>query len=324
MKPRILVLVGPTASGKTAVSIEVAKKLNAEIISADSIQVYRGLDIGSAKPTIEERQGIRHHLLDAVDITEAGFSVAEYQRRASHCIEDITARCKLPLVVGGTGLYINALTYPLRFTNVAGDETVRAKLLAQEKEQPGSLHLKLREIDPLSAIRLHQNDIKRVVRALEVFEVSGRTLSSYGSDFVNSAQAEAPYHASIAGLTMERDALYARIEQRVDAMMRMGLLEETKKIYESGYNSTLPALQGLGYKQLLRYLDGQITLDEAVDDIKRETRRFAKRQITWFKRDQRIRWFDVFAFSDIMALSDAVASYFAQSMQQDEGEGDHL
>ena len=272
---------------------------------------------------MEERQGIRHHLLDAVDITDAGFSVAEYQRRASDCIDDITARGKLPLIVGGTGLYINALTYPLRFTNVAGDEAVRAKLLAQEEEQPGILHLKLKEIDPQSAERLHHNDIKRVVRALEVFEVSGRTLSSYGSDFVNNAQAEAPYRASIAGLTMERDALYARIEQRVDAMMRLGLLEETQRLYDAGYTSTLPALQGLGYKQLLRYFDGQMTLDEAVDDIKRETRRFSKRQITWFKRDQRIRWFDVFKFSDIMALSDAVASYYTQSMQQDEGEGDH-
>ena len=321
MNERILVLLGPTAVGKTAVSISLAKRLDAEIVSADSIQVYRGLDIGSAKPSLEEQQGVRHHLLDIADFSEARFSVAEFRRLADQCISDITARHRLPLVVGGTGLYVNALTYPLQFTNVPGDEAIRALLQAEEREKPGSLYRRLQEIDSATACRLHPNDSKRIVRALEVFKVSGRTLSSYGDDFTNKSFARPPYRAVIVGLTMPREALYARIEQRVDEMMRMGLLDETQSMYDAGYADTLPALQGLGYKQLLRHLKGETTLEEAVEEIKRETRRFAKRQFTWFKRDGRIRWFDVGEYPHTDDLINAIAEHFQKSIQDDGEEG---
>ncbi|HWR22482.1 MAG TPA: tRNA (adenosine(37)-N6)-dimethylallyltransferase MiaA [Feifaniaceae bacterium] len=315
-KPHILILLGPTASGKTAASVLLAKKLNAEIISADSIQVYKGLDIGSAKPTMEERQGIEHHLIDVADVDDTSFSVAEYKRQAEFAIADIRSRGKTPLVVGGTGLYVNALTYPLQFTNVPGDPLVRERLQLEEREHPGSLYRRLQLEDPASAARLHPNDRKRVVRALEVLEVSGRPLSSFGADFENKARQEIDYHVAQIGLTMERVLLYQRIEQRVDDMMRSGLLEETKKLHEAGYAHTLPALQGLGYKQLLRHLRGETALEEAVEEIKRETRRFAKRQVTWFKRDQRIRWLDVTQYRDLDTLTDEMAAIY----MGDEGE----
>ncbi len=309
-KPHILILLGPTASGKTAASVLLAKRLNAEIISADSIQVYRGLDIGSAKPTMEERQGIVHYLLDMVDVDDITFSVAEYKRQAELAIDDICSRGKVPLVVGGTGLYVNALTYPLQFTNVPGDPLVRERLQVEEQEHPGSLYLRLQQEDPASAARLHPNDKKRVVRALEVLEVSGQPLSSFGADFENKAQQEINYCVTQVGLTMDRALLYQRIEQRVDDMMRSGLLEETKKFDETGYVHTLPALQGLGYKQLLRHLRGETTLAEAVEEIKCETRRFAKRQITWFKRDQRIHWLDVTQYGNLDTLTDEMAAIY--------------
>ena len=321
MNERILVLLGPTAVGKTAVSISLATRLDAEIVSADSIQVYRGLDIGSAKPSLEERQGIRHHLLDIADVSEAKFSVAEFRHLADQCIADITARHRLPLVVGGTGLYVNALTYPLQFTSVPGDEAIRALLQAEEREKPGSLYHRLQEIDPATANRLHPNDSKRIVRALEVYEASGRTLSSYGDDFSNKSQEQPPYRAVIVGLTMRREALYARIKQRVDEMMRIGLLDETRSLYDAGYADTLPAMQGLGYRQLLRHLKEETTLEEAVEEIKRETRRFAKRQFTWFKRDKRIRWFDVEEYSHMDDLINAIHDYYQKCIQDDGEEG---
>lgn len=315
-KPHILILLGPTASGKTAASILLAKKLSAEIISADSIQVYRELDIGSAKPTLEERQGIAHHLLDLVEVDDTTFSVAEYKRQVERAIADICSRGKVPLVVGGTGLYVNALTYPLKFTSVPGDPLVRERLQLEEQEHPGSLYSRLQQKDPVSAARLHPNDLKRVVRALEVFEVSGQPLSSFGADFENKAQQEIAYHVTQIGLTMDRTLLYQRIEQRVDEMMKAGLLEETRKLNDAGYAHTLPALQGLGYKQLLRHLRGETTLAEAVEEIKRETRRFAKRQITWFKRDQRIHWLDVTQYGNLDTLTNAMENIYLK----DEGE----
>ena len=301
----ILVLVGPTASGKTAVSIELAKLLNAEIVSADSIQVYRGLDIGSAKPTLEERQGITHHMIDVVDASNGSFSVAEYKRLASQCIEDIAARGKLPIVAGGTGLYINALTYPLQFTNVPGDPAVREALQNEQVREPGSLYRRLQEIDPATAARLHPNDGKRIVRALEVYEVSGQPLSAHGADFQNAAGAKPPFDAALFGLNMDRTLLYARIERRVDDMMRTGLLSETRALLDAGLSLDLLALQGLGYKQLLRHLRGETTLSDAVEEIKQETRRYAKRQLTWFKRDMRIRWLDA-SGGDARALAEAI------------------
>lgn len=308
-RTRILVIVGPTASGKTAVAVELAKLTNAEIVSADSIQVYRGLDIGSAKPSMEERQDIAHHMIDVASVADGSFSVAEYKRLASQCIEEIAGRGRLPVVAGGTGLYINALTYPLQFTNVPGDPAVREVLQKEEACDPGTLYRRLQEIDPVTALRLHPNDSKRIVRALEVYEVSGQPLSAHGADFQNAAGAEPPFDAALFGLNMDRPLLYERIERRVDAMMQAGLLDETRALL--GLPADLPALQGLGYKQLLRHLGGEMTLQEAVEDIKRETRRYAKRQLTWFKRDTRICWLDA-GGKDAKALAETIYHEYAK------------
>lgn len=310
-KIKIGLIVGPTASGKTAASIALAKKLDAEIVSADSIQVYRGMDIGSAKPTMEERQGIPHHLMDAVDIDSPRFSVAEYRRMAGEAIEDITNRGKYPLIVGGTGLYVNSLIYPLNFTTVASDEKLRAKLAALEQAQKGAVHALLKKEDPKAAERLHPNDTKRIIRALEVVRLTGKPIDDHGGDFANSANAEIPYQPTIIGLTMPRETLYERINLRVDIMLEQGLLDEAKAIYDAGYDASLPALQGLGYKQLFKYFGGEYTLEQTIDAIKLETRRFAKRQLTWFRRDKRIIWFDISDYPDKDALNDAIYRIFA-------------
>lgn len=316
-KPRIYVLLGPTAVGKTAVSILLAQKMDAEIISADSMQVYRGLDIGTAKPTESERCGVPHHLLDIVDIDDASFSAARFQSLAAEAITSIHARGHAALIVGGTGLYIHSLTYPLQFTQVPRDEEVRGALQQQEQLEPGSVYQKLKQVDPLSAARLHPNDFKRVARAVEVFEVSGRTMTSFGVDFTNEQRIELPYHAILAGLTMERAALYARIEQRVDQMLLDGFMEEVHMLQEKGYDRKLPALQGLGYKQLMRVADGEAEYYTSVEDVKRETRRFAKRQWTWFRRDSRICWFDAECES-AEKLAQRIQLYYNQAGREGE------
>ncbi len=317
-KEEIYLLVGPTAVGKTDISIQLAKRMNADIISADSIQIYRGLDIGSAKPSMKEREGIAHHMIDVADISDATFSVAKYQEAAFACIADIHARGKRAIVVGGSGLYINALTHPLHFTNIAGNDTLRKELIALEEETPGILHKNLSAADPVTAARLHPNDTKRVLRALEVLKLSGKALSAYEMDFVNTKQAETRYRAKIAGLTMDRQTLYARIEQRVDGMLENGLLEEVEKLYNAEYSRSLPALNGLGYKQLLRYYHQETDKNSAIEDIKRETRRFAKRQWTWFKRDANIAWFDITPPCERESIVEKIETYFFTN----DGEGD--
>ncbi|MDO4567990.1 MAG: tRNA (adenosine(37)-N6)-dimethylallyltransferase MiaA [Clostridia bacterium] len=292
MRPRALFLVGPTGSGKTTISIAIAKSLNCEVVSADSIQVYRGMDIGSAKPTDDEMAGIPHYMLDCVDIDDTAFSVAEYSRNALECIAYIERREKLPLVVGGTGLYINSLTYPLNFSGVTPDPELRAMLLESEGAQRGSLHARLRALDPKSAARLHPNDTKRIVRALEICILSGKPMSEQCDDFRNERGNQSPCMPVMAGLTMSREMLYSRINERVETMLERGLLDEVRGIMERGHSPKLPALQALGYKQLIAHLNGEYDLPTAIELIKRETRRFAKRQITWFKRDTRIEWFD--------------------------------
>lgn len=294
-KQRIACIVGPTACGKTALSIRVAQLLCAEIVSADSVQVYRGLDIGSAKPTMEEQQGVPHHLIDCIDIDRAGFSVSEYREMAIRAIQDIAARGKLPLVVGGSGLYVNALTYPLNFA-IPSDPAVREQLeVLFPPEAMQRAWDALHAIDAQTAARLHPNDRKRIIRALEVHACSGRPLSAFGNDFANSAGADTPFDPMMIGLTMDRELLYQRIDARVDAMLEQGqgLLEEARRIAALGLSRRLPAMQSIGYRQLFAYFDGDCTYETAIEEIKRETRRFAKRQIAWFKRDERIRWFNV-------------------------------
>lgn len=295
---RIVCVVGPTACHKTEFSIILAERVNGEIVSADSVQVYLGMDIGSAKPTLEERRGIPHHMMDCVPIDTPEFSVSQYRKMASEALEDILRRGKTPIVVGGSGLYVNALTFPLGFA-VPKDEEARKRMEALYDLDANAAFARLALIDPEIASRLHPNDRKRIVRALEVFECSGKPLSSYGNDFQNTAGGDAPFEPLLFGLDMDRELLYRRIDQRVDLMIEHGLLAEAKNIYDRGYSRSLSAMQSIGYRQLFEVFDGKSTLEQAVEQIKLDTRHFAKRQLTWFRRDKRIRWSDVSDFETI-------------------------
>lgn len=295
---RIVCVVGPTACHKTEFSILLAERVNGEIVSADSVQVYCGMDIGSAKPTLEERRGIPHHMIDCVPIDTPEFSVSQYRKMAFEATENILRRGKTPIIVGGSGLYVNALIFPLGFA-VPKDEEARKRMEALYDLDANAAYARLALIDPEIASRLHPNDRKRVVRALEVFECSGKPLSSYGNDFQNTAGGDAPFEPLLFGLDMDRELLYRRIDQRVDLMIEHGLLAEAKNIYDRGYSRSLPAKQSIGYRQLFEVFDGKSTLEQAVEQIKLDTRHFAKRQLTWFRRDKRIRWSDVSDFETI-------------------------
>ncbi len=283
-------IVGPTATGKTAAGIRLAEMLGGEIISADSMAVYKGMDIGTAKPTPEERSAVPFHLIDVVRPDE-DFSVAEFRRLAEEAIEQIMARGKVPILVGGTGLYVKALTGGLNIPEVAPDRGLRERL-RQEAERLGGAHLleRLRAIDPITAARLHPRDLKRMIRALEVYQATGKPISYFHE---TAGTAEVTYHAELFGLTMSRPALYSRIERRVDEMIEAGLVEEVRRLLDEGYDPGLPAMRGLGYKQIAGYLLGEYDLPTAVELLKRDTRRFAKRQLTWFRADPNIRWLDV-------------------------------
>ena len=290
-RQRVVCIVGPTACHKTELSIELAKRTRGEIVSADSVQVYFDLDIGSAKPSVEERQGIPHHMIDCLPIDTADVSVSMFRSMAMDAIDDIVSRGNTPIVVGGSGLYVNALTYPLGFAVPKNDE-IRARVAAEYDQDPLKTYERLKACDPVSAQKLHPNDKKRIVRALEVYDCSGQPLSSYGADFLNSAGESPAVDPLMIGLTMDRDALYQRINLRVDRMMEQGLLAEARAIYDAPYARDLPALRSIGYQQLFAYFDGAWSLEEAVEKIKQDTRRFAKRQLTWFRRDERITWYD--------------------------------
>lgn len=295
---RIVCVVGPTACHKTEFSILLAERVNGEIVSSDSVQVYLGMDIGSAKPTLKERRGIPHHMIDCVPIDTPEFSVSQYRKMASEAIENILHRGRTPIVVGGSGLYVNALTFPLGFA-VPKDEEARKRMEALYALDASAAYARLTMIDPEIASRLHQNDKKRIVRALEVFECSGKPLSSFGNDFQNAAGGDALFEPLLFGLDMDRELLYRRIDQRVDLMIEHGFLAEARSIYDHDYNRSLPAMQSIGYRQLFEVFDGKSTSEQAVEQIKLDTRHFAKRQLTWFRRDKRIRWSDVSDFETI-------------------------
>jgi tRNA dimethylallyltransferase len=291
-RQRIVCIVGPTACHKTECSIELASRVSGEIVSADSVQVYFGMDIGSAKPLPSERRGIPHHLIDCLPIDAPEFSVSMFREMAAAAIGTISARGSVPIIVGGSGLYVNALTFPLGFA-IPQSKEARDALSKAYDEKPEAVYARLLQIDPETGNRLHLNDKKRIVRALEVFESAGRTLSSFGGDFRNAAGEEPSFDPLLIGLNMDRDLLYARIDRRVDQMMECGLLDEARRIYEAGYGRTLPAMSAIGYKELFSFMDGECSLPSAIEKIKQDTRRFAKRQLTWFRRDTRIRWYDV-------------------------------
>ncbi|MFR9708946.1 tRNA (adenosine(37)-N6)-dimethylallyltransferase MiaA [Paenibacillus sp. MB22_1] len=288
-KPKLLVLLGPTAVGKTKLSIELARDLSCEIISGDSMQVYRGMDIGTAKITKEEMGGIPHHLIDVLDPDEP-FSVALFQEWCRKLIPEITERGHLPFIVGGTGLYIESVCYEFQFTEAGADEEFRARQQAfAETYGVQALHAKLAEVDPKSAERLHPNDVRRVIRALEIFHITGETLSSQ----LEKQQKQSPYELCLIGLTMDRQMLYKRIERRIDEMLRLGLVDEVRGLLRKGYSRDAVSMQGLGYKEIVEHLVDGVPLEAAVEKLKRDTRRFAKRQLSWFRHMKDINWIDV-------------------------------
>jgi tRNA dimethylallyltransferase len=289
MKQKLLIIGGPTAVGKTDLSIELAKKLNGEIISADSMQIYKYMDIGSAKVTKEEMDGIKHHLIDIIE-PDTPFSVADFKEYGEKSLINIMEKGKLPIISGGTGLYINSLTCNMTFTEAEKDEDYRIYLesLAVEKGNE-YIHNMLKEIDPVSYQEIHHNNRKRVIRALEVFKLTNKPFSSYnaGEDFYNSN-----YDIYYYVLIMDRQKLYERINKRVDIMMEKGLLDECIRLKEMGYTSDIQSMQGIGYKEILYYLENKISLAQAIEMIKQGSRNYAKRQLTWFRRDKRCIFLD--------------------------------
>ena len=295
MKQKLLVLGGPTAVGKTELSIRLAKELNGEIISADSMQIYKYMDIGSAKITEEEMDGVKHHLIDVIE-PDVPFSVADFKEHGEKAINEILSKDKFPIIAGGTGLYINSLTCNMTFTEAEKDEEYRQYLenLCEEKGN-NYVHEILKDIDLVSYKEIHANNRKRVIRALEVYKLTGKPFSSFnaGEDFYKS-----DYDVYYYVLTMNREKLYQRINKRVDIMMENGLLYECIKLKEMGYTSDMQSMQGIGYKEILYYLEGKISLETAVDMIKQGSRNDAKRQLTWFRRDKRCVFLDKDVLSD--------------------------
>ena len=284
---KVVVIAGPTASGKTDLAVELALKVNGEIISADSMQIYRGMNIGTAKPTIEERRGIPHHMLDIVN-PDMDYSVAQFKEDAIACIKDIINRGKTPIIAGGTGLYINSLVYNITFSDIITDWEYRNELnRISEERGPQVLYERLQKVDPKSAELIHCNNIKRVIRALEVYKTTGKPISEHKEA---SRSVPPSYKFLVYGLNVERDKLYQRIDNRVDKMIDMGLYEEVEELLNNGYSPKLVSLQGIGYKEIISAILGKCALSETIENIKKGTRHFAKRQTTWFNKTEGLVW----------------------------------
>lgn len=311
-KKPLVILTGPTAVGKTALSIKLASEIGGEIISADSMQVYRQMDIGSAKIKPEEMGGIPHHLIDILE-PEEEFNVCLFEKLALEAMEQIYERGHIPVVVGGTGFYIQALLYQIDFTEEETDTAYRDKLW-QLGEEKGNhyLHELLRKVDPKSAEEIHENNRKRVIRALEFYENCGKPISTHNKE---QRQKTSAYNSCYFVLTDDRKKLYERIESRVDQMLSKGLVDEVRTLNERGCNASMVSMQGLGYKEILEYLDGRCSLLEAVEKIKKETRHFAKRQLTWFRREKDVIWLDKQAFA---YDEDAVLSCILENLRKKE------
>ncbi|MDQ0337353.1 tRNA dimethylallyltransferase [Caldalkalibacillus uzonensis] len=309
-KYRLLAIVGPTAVGKTRLSIELAKALKGEIISGDSMQVYKGMDIGTAKITEEEKEGIPHYLIDILEPDE-DFSVSQFQSLTKSCIKEINERGRIPILVGGTGLYVQAVTHDFHFAEEY-DPGLREnweRFLAEHGKE--ALHKELQKRDPSYAKELHPNNTRRVIRALEIIETTGQSMAHYQQDWHRLS----PYDLIMIGLTMQREKLYERINQRVDNMIAQGLVEEVRQLLNRGVPRRSTAMQAIGYKEIVRYLEDELTLDEAVELIKRNTRRYAKRQLTWFRRMDEIRWFEVIDHHQFPALVKNIIHYVAGKWQ---------
>lgn len=301
MKKPLIILTGPTAVGKTKASIALAKAINGEIISADSMQVYKYMDIGSAKIRPDEMQDVKHYLIDELEPHEE-FHVVKFQEMAKQAIEDIYAKNKIPIVVGGTGFYIQALLYDIDFTESDEDTTYRQKLESLVKENGAEyLHELLKKVDPESANTIHANNVKRVIRALEFYKQTGNKISEHNEQ---ERLKESPYEYCYFVLNDDREHLYNRINQRIDQMLEEGLIDEVKGLKDKGYTKDMVSMQGLGYKEILNYLNGECTLEEAIYTLKRDTRHFAKRQLTWFRRERDVIWIqkDEFAYNENVIL----------------------
>ena len=286
-KKPLIILTGPTAVGKTELSIALAKAVNGSVISADSMQVYRGMDIGSAKITQEEMQGIPHYLVDILEPDEE-FHVVRFQELAKQAMQEIYESGRIPIVTGGTGFYIQALLYDIDFTSQDEDSALREQYAVEAREKGAHfLHEKLREVDPVSAEIIHENNVKRVIRALEFYEKTGTPISAHNEE---ERKKESPYAFCYFVLNDDRAKLYDKINRRIDRMLEAGLAEEVKALKAKGYHRKMVSMQGLGYKEILAWLDGDISYEEAVYILKRDTRHFAKRQLTWFRRERDVIW----------------------------------
>lgn len=306
MKPNLIILTGPTAVGKSALSVRLAQELNGEIISADSMQVYRGMDIGSAKIKVEEMQGIPHYLIDELDPREE-FNIVQFQRLAKKYISAILEKGKIPMLVGGTGFYIQSVLYDIDFTETE-QETAYREYLSElaEKEGVSCLHARLKEIDPEAASQIHKNNVKRIIRALEYHHQTGRRISEHN---LREREKDAAYDACYFVLNDDRTSIYERIDARVDQMIADGLVQEVRQLQDLGCTADMVAMQGLGYKEILAYLNGTYTLEEAVYIIKRDTRHFAKRQLTWFKRERDVIWLNKpdYQYDDELILKEMIS-----------------
>lgn len=305
MNKKVLLIVGPTAVGKTEVSLQLAKLLDSEIVSADSRQVYKYMDIGTAKPTEDQRAQVRHHFID-IKYPDEYYSAGQYGREARDCIEEIFSRGKQPIVVGGSGLYIRALVDGF-FVPKVSDVNVKSDLKKRAAEKGISvMYERLKSVDPVTANRLHATDTQRILRALEVFEITGQPFSS----FLENKPKPANFHQVFFGLTLERGKLYSKIESRVDQMFTDGFLDEVKGLRSRGYGSSLNALQTVGYKEAFSFLEGTIDSSEMLDLIKQKSRNYAKRQMTWFRKDQRINWVDAQTFKSTLELASYIHNEF--------------
>ncbi|RHQ98568.1 tRNA (adenosine(37)-N6)-dimethylallyltransferase MiaA [Peptoclostridium sp. AF21-18] len=304
MTTPLIILTGPTAVGKTDLSIQLAKAVDAEIVSADSMQIYKYMDIGSAKVTEEEMQGVKHYLVDEIE-PDMPFSVSEYKRMAEEYIDEISSRGKNVIVTGGTGLYLNSLIYDMDFGKSDANQELREELNKElEENGPAYMYEKLVSLDKETAERIHPNNTKRVIRAIEV-AMSGEKMNDFSKDLRYNKK----YRPIIIVLNRDRQALYDRINLRVDIMLKNGLIEEVKGLLEKGYTKDMISMQGIGYKEIIKYFDGEYTLDEAIEIIKRDSRRYAKRQLTWFRRYEDAKWFEIDKFNSAEELKDAVVSY---------------
>lgn len=309
MTTPLIILTGPTAVGKTDLSIQLAKAVDAEIVSADSMQIYKYMDIGSAKVTEEEMQGVKHYLVDEIE-PDMPFSVSEYKRMAEEYIDEISSRGKNVIVTGGTGLYLNSLIYDMDFGKSDANQELREEL-NKELEENGAAYMyeKLVSLDKEAAERIHPNNTKRVIRAIEV-AMSGEKMNDFSKDLRYNKK----YRPIIIVLNRDRQALYDRINLRVDIMLKNGLIEEVKGLFEKGYTKDMISMQGIGYKEIIKYFDGEYTLDEAIEIIKRDSRRYAKRQLTWFRRYEDAKWFEIDKFDSAEELKDAVVSYVKEML----------